>query len=81
MDFSEEVQNISEEFIPPVELKKGMSIFIDILRRADKNDDGKLSSSTPLILTTQTIWTQMNSAIIFLSTWVNMRKFLLLWKT
>ncbi|KAF0024846.1 hypothetical protein F2P81_023648 [Scophthalmus maximus] len=26
-----------------MELKKGMSIFIDILRRADKNDDGKLS--------------------------------------
>ncbi|XP_024150461.1 N-terminal EF-hand calcium-binding protein 1 [Oryzias melastigma] len=43
MDCSEEVQTVSEEFIPPVELKKGMSIFIDILRRADKNDDGKLS--------------------------------------
>ncbi|XP_067831408.1 N-terminal EF-hand calcium-binding protein 1 [Heptranchias perlo] len=27
----------------PLQLKKGMSIFLDILRRADKNDDGKLS--------------------------------------
>ncbi|KAL4629951.1 N-terminal EF-hand calcium-binding protein 1 [Arapaima gigas] len=27
----------------PHELKKGLSIFLDILRRADKNDDGKLS--------------------------------------
>ncbi|XP_023815952.1 N-terminal EF-hand calcium-binding protein 1 [Oryzias latipes] len=43
MDCSEEVQAVSEELIPPMELKKGMSIFIDILRRADKNDDGKLS--------------------------------------
>uniref|UniRef100_A0A8C7WX80 N-terminal EF-hand calcium-binding protein 1 n=1 Tax=Oryzias sinensis TaxID=183150 RepID=A0A8C7WX80_9TELE len=43
MDCSEVVQAVSEELIPPMELKKGMSIFIDILRRADKNDDGKLS--------------------------------------
>ncbi|XP_043544515.1 N-terminal EF-hand calcium-binding protein 1-like [Chiloscyllium plagiosum] len=27
----------------PLQLKKGLSIFRDILRRADKNDDGKLS--------------------------------------
>ncbi|KAI3358597.1 hypothetical protein L3Q82_015008 [Scortum barcoo] len=51
MDCSEEVQPVSEEPSAQVELKKGMSIFIDILRRADKNgclyalspDDGKLS--------------------------------------
>lgn len=43
MDCSEEVQCVSEESGAQVELKKGMSIFIDILRRADKNDDGKLS--------------------------------------
>ncbi|KAJ7991939.1 hypothetical protein DPEC_G00289060 [Dallia pectoralis] len=41
---TEEVQSLLEEgAAPPVELKKGMSIFQDILRRADKNDDGKLS--------------------------------------
>ncbi|XP_041755786.1 N-terminal EF-hand calcium-binding protein 1-like [Coregonus clupeaformis] len=40
---SEEVQLLSDEATTPVELKKGMSIFLDILRRADKNDDGKLS--------------------------------------
>ncbi|KAL0961723.1 hypothetical protein UPYG_G00330880 [Umbra pygmaea] len=40
---TEEVQAISEEATTPMELKKGMSIFQDILRRADKNDDGKLS--------------------------------------
>lgn len=34
---------MSEESGAQVELKKGMSIFIDILRKADKNDDGKLS--------------------------------------
>ncbi|TKS88404.1 N-terminal EF-hand calcium-binding protein 1 [Collichthys lucidus] len=43
MDCSEEVQCVSEEPSAQMELKKGMSIFIDILRRADKNDDGKLS--------------------------------------
>ncbi|KAM3858310.1 N-terminal EF-hand calcium-binding protein 1 [Diretmus argenteus] len=43
MDCSEEVHSVSEEVSTPMELKKGMSIFIDILRRADKNDDGKLS--------------------------------------
>uniref|UniRef100_A0A671U1K7 N-terminal EF-hand calcium binding protein 1 n=1 Tax=Sparus aurata TaxID=8175 RepID=A0A671U1K7_SPAAU len=43
MDCSEEVQCVSEETSAQMELKKGMSIFIDILRRADKNDDGKLS--------------------------------------
>uniref|UniRef100_A0A7N6BZP8 EF-hand domain-containing protein n=1 Tax=Anabas testudineus TaxID=64144 RepID=A0A7N6BZP8_ANATE len=43
MDCSEEVQPASEEPCAQLELKKGMSIFIDILRRADKNDDGKLS--------------------------------------
>uniref|UniRef100_A0A3B1JKQ2 N-terminal EF-hand calcium-binding protein 1 n=1 Tax=Astyanax mexicanus TaxID=7994 RepID=A0A3B1JKQ2_ASTMX len=43
MDCSEEVHSPSDEASTPVELKKGMSIFLDILRRADKNDDGKLS--------------------------------------
>ncbi|XP_077447472.1 N-terminal EF-hand calcium-binding protein 1 [Stigmatopora argus] len=43
MDISEEVATLCEESDIPMELKKGMSIFIDILRRADKNDDGKLS--------------------------------------
>uniref|UniRef100_A0A8C1RG76 N-terminal EF-hand calcium binding protein 1 n=1 Tax=Cyprinus carpio TaxID=7962 RepID=A0A8C1RG76_CYPCA len=43
MDCSEEVQSLSDEASTPIELKKGMSIFLDILRRADKNDDGKLS--------------------------------------
>ncbi|XP_066571491.1 N-terminal EF-hand calcium-binding protein 1 [Amia ocellicauda] len=43
MDCSEETQSVSDEASSPVELKKGMSIFLDILRRADKNDDGKLS--------------------------------------
>ncbi|XP_062845792.1 N-terminal EF-hand calcium-binding protein 1 isoform X2 [Trichomycterus rosablanca] len=43
MDCSEELQSLSDETGSPVELKKGMSIFLDILRRADKNDDGKLS--------------------------------------
>ncbi|XP_033855332.3 N-terminal EF-hand calcium-binding protein 1-like [Acipenser ruthenus] len=43
MDFTEEEQSFSNEARSPLELKKGMSIFIDILRRADKNDDGKLS--------------------------------------
>uniref|UniRef100_G3NL93 N-terminal EF-hand calcium-binding protein 1 n=1 Tax=Gasterosteus aculeatus aculeatus TaxID=481459 RepID=G3NL93_GASAC len=43
MDCSEEVQSVSEEPTAQMELKKGMSVFIDILRRADKNDDGKLS--------------------------------------
>ncbi|XP_063040835.1 N-terminal EF-hand calcium-binding protein 1 [Engraulis encrasicolus] len=43
MDCSEEVQSLSDEASTPTELKKGMSIFLDILRRADKNDDGKLS--------------------------------------
>ncbi|KAK1880443.1 N-terminal EF-hand calcium-binding protein 1 [Dissostichus eleginoides] len=43
MDCSEEVQAVFEEPTAEMELKKGMSIFIDILRRADKNDDGKLS--------------------------------------
>ncbi|KAI5607757.1 N-terminal EF-hand calcium-binding protein 1 [Silurus asotus] len=43
MDCSEELQSLSDETGTPVELKKGMSIFLDILRRADKNDDGKLS--------------------------------------
>ncbi|XP_039593097.1 N-terminal EF-hand calcium-binding protein 1 isoform X1 [Polypterus senegalus] len=43
MDSSEETQSFSEEARTPLEMKKGMSIFIDILRRADKNDDGKLS--------------------------------------
>ncbi|XP_043921318.1 N-terminal EF-hand calcium-binding protein 1 [Protopterus annectens] len=33
----------SDELDSPLLLKKGMSIFLDILRRADKNDDGKLS--------------------------------------
>nr|XP_057902818.1 N-terminal EF-hand calcium-binding protein 1 [Doryrhamphus excisus] len=37
MDCSQEVLFVSGE------PKKGMSIFIDILRRADKNDDGKLT--------------------------------------
>ncbi|KAM4689501.1 N-terminal EF-hand calcium-binding protein 1 [Discoglossus pictus] len=32
-----------EELSSSVSLTKGMSIFLDILRRADKNDDGKLS--------------------------------------
>eukprot|EP00063_Salmo_salar_P059489 XP_014034324.1 PREDICTED: N-terminal EF-hand calcium-binding protein 1-like [Salmo salar] len=40
---SEAVQLLSDEVTAPMELKKGMSIFLDILRRADKNDDGKLS--------------------------------------
>uniref|UniRef100_A0A8C7MFH7 N-terminal EF-hand calcium binding protein 1 n=1 Tax=Oncorhynchus kisutch TaxID=8019 RepID=A0A8C7MFH7_ONCKI len=40
---SEAVQLLSDEATAPLELKKGMSIFLDILRRADKNDDGKLS--------------------------------------
>ncbi|XP_035849345.1 N-terminal EF-hand calcium-binding protein 1 [Sander lucioperca] len=43
MDCSEEVQSMSEDPTAQMELKRGMSIFIDILRRADKNDDGKLS--------------------------------------
>ncbi|KAI7798598.1 putative N-terminal EF-hand calcium-binding protein 1 [Triplophysa rosa] len=43
MDCSEEAQSLSDEASTPMELKKGMSIFLDILRRADKNDDGKLS--------------------------------------
>ncbi|XP_077405830.1 N-terminal EF-hand calcium-binding protein 1 [Vanacampus margaritifer] len=43
MDCSEEVPPVCEEPGAQTELKKGMSIFIDILRRADKNDDGKLS--------------------------------------
>ena len=30
MDSSEEVQSISEEASPPLELKKGMSIFLDV---------------------------------------------------
>ncbi|XP_075439034.1 N-terminal EF-hand calcium-binding protein 1 isoform X1 [Ascaphus truei] len=33
----------SQELSSSVHLTKGMSIFLDILRRADKNDDGKLS--------------------------------------
>ncbi|KAE8599216.1 hypothetical protein XENTR_v10017102 [Xenopus tropicalis] len=33
----------SEEISSSLHLTKGMSIFLDILRRADKNDDGKLS--------------------------------------
>ncbi|KAM4705355.1 N-terminal EF-hand calcium-binding protein 1 [Rhinophrynus dorsalis] len=33
----------SEELSSSVHMTKGMSIFLDILRRADKNDDGKLS--------------------------------------
>uniref|UniRef100_A0A8C6S5C9 N-terminal EF-hand calcium binding protein 1 n=1 Tax=Neogobius melanostomus TaxID=47308 RepID=A0A8C6S5C9_9GOBI len=43
MDCCDEVQIVPEEPASQMELKKGMSIFIDILRRADKNDDGKLS--------------------------------------
>ncbi|XP_061676960.1 N-terminal EF-hand calcium-binding protein 1 [Syngnathoides biaculeatus] len=43
MDCSEEVAPVRDEPGVKAELKKGMSIFIDILRRADKNDDGKLS--------------------------------------
>uniref|UniRef100_A0A672M3J7 N-terminal EF-hand calcium-binding protein 1-like n=1 Tax=Sinocyclocheilus grahami TaxID=75366 RepID=A0A672M3J7_SINGR len=43
MDCSEEVQSLSDEASTPIEMKKGMSIYLDILRRADKNDDGKLS--------------------------------------
>ncbi|KAJ8273274.1 hypothetical protein GJAV_G00099680 [Gymnothorax javanicus] len=43
MDFPEEVLSPSGDASVPTELKKGMSIFLDILRRADKNDDGKLS--------------------------------------
>lgn len=43
MDCCDEVQSVPEEPESQMELKKGMSIFIDILRRADKNDDGKLS--------------------------------------
>ncbi|XP_061520943.1 N-terminal EF-hand calcium-binding protein 1 isoform X2 [Phycodurus eques] len=43
MDCSEEVATVCEEPGVQADLKKGMSIFIDILRRADKNDDGKLS--------------------------------------
>ncbi|XP_029779161.1 N-terminal EF-hand calcium-binding protein 1 [Suricata suricatta] len=35
--------NSSEELSSALQLSKGMSIFLDILRRADKNDDGKLS--------------------------------------
>uniref|UniRef100_A0A674IPT5 N-terminal EF-hand calcium-binding protein 1 n=1 Tax=Terrapene triunguis TaxID=2587831 RepID=A0A674IPT5_9SAUR len=35
--------NSSEELSSALPLTKGMSIFLDILRRADKNDDGKLS--------------------------------------
>uniref|UniRef100_A0A2K5YYU1 N-terminal EF-hand calcium-binding protein 1 n=1 Tax=Mandrillus leucophaeus TaxID=9568 RepID=A0A2K5YYU1_MANLE len=35
--------NSSEELSSALHLSKGMSIFLDILRRADKNDDGKLS--------------------------------------
>uniref|UniRef100_H2MBT6 N-terminal EF-hand calcium-binding protein 1 n=1 Tax=Oryzias latipes TaxID=8090 RepID=H2MBT6_ORYLA len=42
MDCSEEVQAVSEELIPPMELKKGMSIFIDFLCFFS-SDDGKLS--------------------------------------
>ncbi|XP_075069871.1 N-terminal EF-hand calcium-binding protein 1 [Mixophyes fleayi] len=33
----------SEEISSSLHMTKGMSIFLDILRRADKNDDGKLS--------------------------------------
>ncbi|XP_041097974.1 N-terminal EF-hand calcium-binding protein 1-like [Polyodon spathula] len=36
-------KTFSKEASSQLELKKGMTIFIDILRRADKNDDGKLS--------------------------------------
>ncbi|XP_065147092.1 N-terminal EF-hand calcium-binding protein 1 [Paramisgurnus dabryanus] len=43
MDCSDEVHSLSDEACTPMDLKKGMSIFLDILRRADKNDDGKLS--------------------------------------
>ncbi|XP_072561909.1 N-terminal EF-hand calcium-binding protein 1 isoform X2 [Paramormyrops kingsleyae] len=43
MDSSEEAQSLEHEVKATSELKKGMSIFLDILRRADKNDDGKLS--------------------------------------
>ena len=32
MDSSEEVQSISEEASSPLELKKGMSIFLDVSR-------------------------------------------------
>ncbi|XP_055993257.1 N-terminal EF-hand calcium-binding protein 1 [Sorex fumeus] len=35
--------NSSQELSSALQLSKGMSIFLDILRRADKNDDGKLS--------------------------------------
>ncbi|XP_022440525.1 N-terminal EF-hand calcium-binding protein 1 [Neophocaena asiaeorientalis asiaeorientalis] len=35
--------NSSEELSSELQLSKGMSIFLEILRRADKNDDGKLS--------------------------------------
>ncbi|XP_059972127.1 N-terminal EF-hand calcium-binding protein 1 [Mesoplodon densirostris] len=35
--------NSSEELSSALQLSKGMSIFLEILRRADKNDDGKLS--------------------------------------
>ncbi|XP_038435648.1 N-terminal EF-hand calcium-binding protein 1 [Canis lupus familiaris] len=35
--------NSSDELSSALQLSKGMSIFLDILRRADKNDDGKLS--------------------------------------
>ncbi|XP_069477439.1 N-terminal EF-hand calcium-binding protein 1 isoform X2 [Ambystoma mexicanum] len=35
--------NSSEELSSALHMTKGMSIFLDILRRADKNDDGKLS--------------------------------------
>ncbi|KAM9824747.1 N-terminal EF-hand calcium-binding protein 1 [Neosynchiropus ocellatus] len=43
MEGVEDAQPVCEEPCAQMELKKGMSIFIDILRRADKNDDGKLS--------------------------------------
>ncbi|KAJ6663928.1 hypothetical protein lerEdw1_008882 [Lerista edwardsae] len=35
--------NASEDFRSALTMTKGLSIFLDILRRADKNDDGKLS--------------------------------------
>ncbi|XP_069076557.1 N-terminal EF-hand calcium-binding protein 1 isoform X2 [Pleurodeles waltl] len=40
---SSSTTNSSEELSSALHMTKGMSIFLDILRRADKNDDGKLS--------------------------------------
>ncbi|CAG11156.1 unnamed protein product, partial [Tetraodon nigroviridis] len=49
MDCSEEAPCVGEEASSQLELKKGMSIFIDILRRADKNDDRSRFEELPIL--------------------------------